>query len=411
MIDTGKNYPQIANSNSAIGLIRTQNIRPVYADVESLTYVDKSIAGKFTEANDLMFVRVGAGVGDCCIIDGSSIGFVFSDNTLRVKLHSVDPEFVAVWLSLTTGKSLIVRSSKGSGKPVISHDSINSLLIPNISTEEQERIRSSYRSIHKKYTNQLRKAHELLSGMDSYLLNRLSIKDISFQSRIAIAVRLGTLKAENTIGADYFHPERLAVLNALENESAVAMSKIEDVADFIRNIVSVDGEMPFLGLAGVVSNTGELSGTVDESEGQAFMYRKGDVLYARLRPYLNKVLFTESDGLCSTEFHVLRVKCPDILPEYLAVVMRSKIIVAQTRHMMTGNTHPRISDEDVKNLRIPLPSIDTQSEIIKDVIYRRKKARQLKRKADEDYNRLKEGLEQEILKSARERKGSTFSSS
>ena len=84
--------------------------------------------------------------------------------------------------------------------------------------------------------------------------------------------------------------------------------------------------------------------------GSAFKYEASNVLYCRLRPYLNKVYLAEEDGICSTEFHVMQPLDDSILPEYLAVIMRSKLVLLQTKHMMTGNTHPRISNDDVKEL-------------------------------------------------------------
>ena len=67
---------------------------------------------------------------------------------------------------------------------------------------------------------------------------------------------------------------------------------------------------------------------------------------ARLRPYLNKVYRAEMDGCCSPEFHVLRVdNAQELLPDYLAAILRSNLTLAQTRHMMTGNTHPRLTNE------------------------------------------------------------------
>ena len=128
-----------------------------------------------------------------------------------------------------------------------------------------------------------------------------------------------------------------------------------------------------------------------------FNYLTGDVLYARLRPYLNKVLYAEPDGVCSTEFHLMRVNSADVLSEYLAAIMRSKIIVAQTKHMMTGNTHPRISNDDVKNLRIPIPPLDTQRTIVNDMRQRIANARQLKREAEFEWVAAKELFEQELM--------------
>ena len=124
--------------------------------------------------------------------------------------------------------------------------------------------------------------------------------------------------------------------------------------------------------ANVQSNTGERIETSEPGvSGMVFEFLRGDVLFARLRPYLNKVYHIEQDGVCSTEFHVMRVKQneggnPTILPEYLAAILKSRIVLAQTRHMMTGNTHPRLANEDVINLLIPLPSYDVQKKIAEE---------------------------------------------
>jgi restriction endonuclease S subunit len=249
----------------------------------------------------------------------------------------------------------------------------------------------------KMFKDKLHEADELLSGMDNLLLERLDISPISIKSRTAVAVKLGTLKMDNTFSANYYHSERLAIIHALEKDTAISTRKLADIVDFCRNIVSANNGKPYLGLAGIVSNTGELSGVEEEAEGQAFEYKTGDVLYARLRPYLNKVLYAETDGICSTEFHVMRVNCNDVLPEYLAAIMRSKIIVSQTKHMMTGNTHPRISNDDVKNLRLPVPSLDIQHTIVNEIRKSIEQVRRLKQEAESEWATAKEQFERELM--------------
>ena len=264
------------------------------------------------------------------------------------------------------------------------------------------------KNTHKNAINMLRalqcratkfkEADDLLTKIDTILLNHLEIGDIITQPRIAVGVKLGKLKIENTLGAEYYHPERLAVIHALENDISISTHRLADIVDFLRGTIKpINNNKPYLGLAGVVSNTGELSGINEEADGQAFIYSKGDVLYARLRPYLNKVLYAETNGICSTEFHVMRVKCNNVLPEYLAVIMRSKIIVTQTKHMMTGNTHPRISNEDVKNLRLPIPSLDIQYAIVADIRKSIKQVRQLKQEAELEWSEAKDKFEKQLM--------------
>ena len=133
-------------------------------------------------------------------------------------------------------------------------------------------------------------------------------------------------------------------------------------------------------------------------KGQAFSYQENDVLYGRLRPYLNKVWLAEHSGICSMEFHVMRVKNnSELLPQYLAEIMRSDLILSQTKHMMTGNTHPRISNEDVKNLCIPIPAIAVQRDIVKEVNSRRNNARRLRQEAEKEWVEAKTQFEKELL--------------
>ena len=146
----------------------------------------------------------------------------------------------------------------------------------------------------------------------------------------------------------------------------------------------------------VASETNRLSD--DLRRGNCFTYQTDDVLFARLRPYLNKVYRAEMDGCCSTEFHVLRVKDNEtLLPEYLAAILRSRLVLAQTVHMMTGNTHPRLTNDDVANLTVPIPSVAVQASVAAEIVRRRDGARRLRGEADGGWSAAKARFEGELL--------------
>ena len=125
------------------------------------------------------------------------------------------------------------------------------------------------------------------------------------------------------------------------------------------------------------------------------VFEEGDVLFPKLRPYLNKVYFTEMSGYCSTEFHVLRPH--GVLPEFLSCFLRSKLIVRQTKHLMTGNTLPRLQTRDIERLLIPLPNEPHQLAICQAAKIRENKARQLQREADAELDRAKADIEAILL--------------
>ncbi len=103
-------------------------------------------------------------------------------------------------------------------------------------------------------------------------------------------------------------------------------------------------------------------------------------------------------GCCSTEFHVLRVKDGvELLPEYLAAILRSRLALSQTVHMMTGNTHPRLTNDDVANLTIPIPLLDVQESIAGEIVWRRDEARRLRGEAEAGWEGAKGWFEGELL--------------
>jgi len=87
----------------------------------------------------------------------------------------------------------------------------------------------------------------------------------------------------------------------------------------------------------------------------------------------------------------------DPLLSYLAAVMRSSIVLRQTRHMMTGNTHPRVANEDVGNLIVPVPNPEVQEKIASEVARRRIEARRLRDEASKLWEGAKQQFERELL--------------
>lgn len=135
---------------------------------------------------------------------------------------------------------------------------------------------------------------------------------------------------------------------------------------------------------------------VGEEASDAKRYQRGDVLYARLRPYLNKVHFAESDGICSTEFYVLR-PVEDVDGRFLAMALRSSLTLAQTRHMMTGNTHPRVVESDAQQLALRVPDLTVQRSLASIFVQRRDEALALRRFAETAWTNAQNEFDMALL--------------
>lgn len=352
---------------------------------------------------DVLFARSGATAGKTFIYSSEIGAAIFAGYCIRFQFDTEKalPSFIYFYTKTSRYQAWVRSIQRPSGQPNINKEEFKSFTVPlpplsvqQEMVEEMERARDSRR-------RKLEQANVLLSSLDAFLLARVGLPPPEPDNRLAYAMQFSSLHGSKQIGADYFHPERMKALCAIQTaKNAKRAVRLEEVADFLRELTTEYEPEQYLGLAGVQSHTGELTETAEEpGKGQASIFKENDVLFARLRPYLNKVWRAERDGVCSTEFHVIRIKqdLRDLLPVYLAAVLRSSVIVAQTKHMMTGNTHPRLANDDVVDLLIPIPDLKIQQEIVEELHRRRLEARRLREEAAEEWEEAKAGFEARLL--------------
>ncbi len=101
-------------------------------------------------------------------------------------------------------------------------------------------------------------------------------------------------------------------------------------------------------------------------KGVRHSFQKGNVLYSKLRTYLNKVLVADYDGFCTTEI-IPFILYGGICAKYINHVLRSKYFVDYTIQCGYGVKMPRLSTTDAHNGLIPLPPINEQLRIVQAV--------------------------------------------
>ncbi len=92
----------------------------------------------------------------------------------------------------------------------------------------------------------------------------------------------------------------------------------------------------------------------------------GDILFGKLRPYLAKACRPDADGLCSSEFIVLRERNPSSYASYLLYALLTPGFIDNVNLRTSGARMPRASWNWIGNLRLPLP---TPSESCAIVLY------------------------------------------
>ena len=95
-------------------------------------------------------------------------------------------------------------------------------------------------------------------------------------------------------------------------------------------------------------------------------FQKGDILYSKLRTYLNKVLVASNNGFCTTE--IMPFGTYGILSnEYICHVLRSNYFLDYTLQCGYGVKMPRLSTNDACKGMIPLPPLAEQQRIVDEI--------------------------------------------
>lgn len=103
-------------------------------------------------------------------------------------------------------------------------------------------------------------------------------------------------------------------------------------------------------------------GAVQDVRSSSFSFSQGDLLYGRLRPYLNKVWVAEFDGLCSGEFLVFPTRA-GLNNHFLAARLSAKDFVAFASERASGE-RPRVSFESLSHFPLALPPSAEQDRIV-----------------------------------------------
>lgn len=157
----------------------------------------------------------------------------------------------------------------------------------------------------------------------------------------------------------------------------------------------------YIGMENVEKNSGkafpkQILG--DEILSQTICVPLNYVIYGKLRPYLNKYWqndLDKQDIICSSEFFVFDTK--NINRQYFIEVLSSQIIQKQLSFLFSGARMPRINEDDFMGLKIPLPTIEKQKQIVDNISEIRKNIRELESKIIDCNNIAKKQFEEAVF--------------
>jgi type I restriction enzyme M protein len=274
------------------------------------------------------------------------------------------------------------------------HFTLNTMLdlqIPLPSLAEQKQLVAEYQAKIDFANDCEKQAQELEQSIEAYLYNELNIlfyfnkPENSSLLKFASFINLkewsyNFLSDSNILKSDY----DLTTLNCL-----IANFMIDDKGKSLTTMTSKDPDKNFIYIGmedvdkntGIVLNNNSVSGK--EIKSATVQLPKNYFIYGKLRPYLNKFYFNQSDDpniVVSSEFFVFNIKSK-INSAYFKLVLGSFIIQEQIKNAMKGARMPRITKDIFLNLVIPVPPLEVQNKIADHIISIKNQIKELKQLA------------------------------
>ena len=196
-----------------------------------------------------------------------------------------------------------------------------------------------------------------------------------FQSALGLAIRKENIAAD---GEFNLSGERYRIISAGGNQWGTV------TVDQVCNINPKNGDpsqlypesyFNYIDISCIENETGRFLGanrviTNDAPSRARRLVEPGDTLVATVRPNLRAfTLLSEvpDRAIASTGFAVLRAKTELLLPGFLIYLIRDDAVVAQMIGLMGRGSYPSINQADVASIRLPLPPLHVQKEIVAEI--------------------------------------------
>jgi len=144
-----------------------------------------------------------------------------------------------------------------------------------------------------------------------------------------------------------------------------------DYGDCINiDTADIDDDSWILDLEDIEKDTGTVLQKVKKamrnSVSTKHKFHKGQVLYSKLRPYLNKIVLSDDNGFCTSEILPLEFD-RSVLPEYARYYLMSATVLAYADRCSYGVKMPRLGTTDGKKAIFSLPPLSEQKRIVETV--------------------------------------------
>jgi len=338
-------------------LIRSQNIYNDRFDRNGLAFIGAEHAAQLSNvevrSDDVLLNITGDSVARVCQVPEDVLPARVNQHVaiIRPDNRRLDPRFLRFFLASPQMQAeMLALAAAGATRNALTKGMIENFEVPGLSIEVQREIAALLGALEDKIELN-RRMNETLEAMA-----RAVFKDWF--------VDFGPTRAKAGGRPPYLAPDLWDLFpDALDDEDKPVgwrQGALADVADSPRRGISpadVAEDTPYIGLEhmprrSIALSEWEGAGKVTSNKS---VFKTGEFLFGKLRPYFHKVGFAPLDGICSTDIVVVIPRASE-WATFILACLSSDEFVDYTDQTSTGTKMPRTSWKTMGQYKICLPS-------------------------------------------------------
>jgi restriction endonuclease S subunit len=398
---------------NGVYFLRVQNLKEHTIDLSEVKYIHRKVHEKTLEraqvtAGDLIFAISGTkdNLGTVSIVPEFIEEANLNSALVRLDLdeRKVIQDFFCYFFDLSIAKRQIEFIGKGAAQNNLNNEEISQIKIPLPSLEIQRSLVAEIEVARQIRKQKLDQADKLLSSLDAYLLEQLGLSAPEESDQQVFAVRLSDIGKR--FDSHFYHPNFRSVVQTIQETTNVSLGRLVQFSSEIWNNLSFEEEIfAYIEISSINLSSGEVNPTrtnVNEAPSRARMIvRNGDIIVSTTRPHHGAITMIDHEldqCIASTGFAVIRrIIDSRITRIYLWCILRSQLCLRQMRQRSSGGNYPAITEDELKQVLIPVPSIKIQEKIAVEVQERRSKAQRLRQEAETEWEAAKTRFERQLL--------------
>jgi len=373
------------------------------------TEIGKNIGTKrqfVVSEGQFILSKIDARNGAMGIIPAELDGAIVTQDFLPydVDTAKINPQYLVLVSTTTEFVAFCQTCSSGTtNRQRIEESKFLDIKIPLPSLAEQNALVAAYNDRIATANNQELEANIFEQQIETYLLAQLGIKikDVSAHNSI-----LQLFQFSEMIDRWDLLTIQNSIFDALK-KSKYPICEIGKVYDFIsrgwKPNKNSDRTFKYVEIGAVDALTGiTKASTISERRAPSRatqIIKAGDLIIGTTRPYLKKFAIVDSEynnNICSSGFQIINSKENNL--EFLFEYLRSDAGILQFKFYMTGALYPAITSKDLKKIKIPLPPLEVQNEIVAHITGFKKQIKQLRIAAATNRTTALSDFEQKIFK-------------